>query len=537
MEQTPANEIEKKPIDPAVEAEAKAQAEAIEKKLKKSLDKSSSYNRNMLTIFLGILVYVFVTAATTTDMMLLIGSSMIKLPIIGYEVPLLYFCKYTPVIILIIHLNLLINLSLHAENYILWLKIGNNKPSYLVPFVFNYSYKYEQSKLFDRVIKYFVVGLYYILPIYILVWTAYKFLPYHDRGISIYQNSIATIDGMMSFLFYLQIAKLNNNIRLKQLYISFTVALIMTLLSWLIFCSVFVFSNSREDWLGLFHRNISLPRKTIVSKEISDVMIIHYLHDNKTKNDALREQVEMLDLRGRDLSYSNFLVSTFINANLNNANLQGANLHDVNLPEANLQYAKLQGANLSGASLQGANLISANLQGVSLFGANLQGVSLFGAKLQRVNLSGASLQGVDLSWARINCSTIDDTTNLNGIYYDNIDNLFKWNEISKIDNETAERCEKSDAVLREQLEKNKDTKLFLDINKKLACDNAAMAKSISRRDFILTYDNGTKVSFIKEITRHIKENCPKFLKSVEGRDVRTPLQKRLDTIRIDLSVD
>ncbi|MBF0554981.1 MAG: pentapeptide repeat-containing protein [Nitrospirae bacterium] len=378
-------------------AKAKAEAEVIEKKLKKSLDKSSSYNRNMLTIFLGILIYVLITTATTTDMMLLIGSSMIKLPIIGYEVPLLYFYKFTPVIILIIHLYLLINLSIHAENFISWFNIGKNKPSYLVPFVFNYSYKYEQSKLFEKVIKLFIIGVYYILPLFIIGWTAYKFLPYHDFWISIGQNYVVTIDGIMSFLFYRQITRLNNNIRIKQLFIISTVPFMMIVFSWLIFCSVFVFTNSVDDWFGVFHRNIFLQEKAIVSKEISDVMIIHYLHDNKTKEDAIREQTDKLDLHGRDLSYSDFSGSTFINVNLEGANLQGSEL----------VLTRLQGSDLRGANLQWANLYAANLKGANLVWARLQGTYLYGVNLQGANLYDAVLY----------CSDIDNTTILKGIYY------------------------------------------------------------------------------------------------------------------------
>ncbi|MEO5359431.1 MAG: pentapeptide repeat-containing protein [Nitrospirota bacterium] len=599
------SETETKPVDTT-----KAEVELIEKKLKESLDKSSSYNRNMLTIFLGIIVYVFITAATTTDKLLLIGNSMIKLPIIGYEVPLLYFYKYTPVIILIFHLNLLINLSLHFENFIQWFNLGENKPSYLTPFVFNYSISYKQSLLFEKFLRLFIMVVYYILPIYILMWIAYKFLPYHDITISIYHNSIVTIDGVISILFYLQIKILYNDMMQSQLIDISGIPKIMILFSWLIFCIVFVFQNKTDE--KLFHTNISLSNRTIASNEVSDIILHYYLFIGQTKEDALRTHAETLDLRKRDFSYADFNHSKFIKAdlsdtnfegailtgvdfkdtilkginleraNLSGANLKGISLYGVNLNRAILTNTNLERANLSGANLERVDLTGANLEGVDLSWANLEslklskinfkgtilrgthleGADLTGANLEGVDLSGAylngatlsetnlkgailrntylegvrlrgtNLEGVDLSGAHLSCWHIDNTTTLKGIYYDNINISNKGSFESNA--EALRQCElygaKSKDELWELLDISKDPRLFLDINKKMACDNTTMTKRfISAKgsswyspkydEFYINYDNNKKVSFNYEIERHVKENCPKLLKSIELRKV------------------
>lgn len=552
----------------------------LEKKLRESLDKSSNYNRNLLTIYLGLLAYIIITAATTTDMMLLIGSSTIKLPILSSEIPLLLFFKFTPFVIIIFHLYLLINLSLHDDNYIRWLDMGNNKPSLLAPFVFNYFRKHGQSTIMKTAIILIIVILYYFLPLFTLIWTAYKFLPYHDNTITLPHNFVITFDGFMSIYFYWRISKNFHVLMLKYFFIIAAFISLFILCSW----SIVLIPNNNRGLDRVFHRNLVITRKTIVSKEVSDVIIAHYLQDNKTKEDALRGQAEILDLHGRDLSYSNFSSSKFINVDLTNAILQDANLSQaifqgVDLSHANLQgafiamatlqeaylfMANLQDAELAGAILQGADLShvnlqgadlgaaqylmddlfykkgyvnvrkpqgadsagtalfvgGANLQGASLWGANLQGTNLTKARLQGADLSGANFQGAYLAAARFQCSSID-AYDLKGIYYDDINDLFDippaYLEINKY---TSEQCKsfdnKSKALLIHKLESNKNLKLFLDINKKLACENATLAKNISNRSNILgpievTFDNGTKASFKEIIREHMKEHCPKYL--------------------------
>ncbi|MEO5361030.1 MAG: pentapeptide repeat-containing protein [Nitrospirota bacterium] len=566
------------------------------KKIREALDKSSSYNRALLTIFLGLLAYVFATASTTTDMMLLLANSTIKLPILGIEFPLLYFFFFSPVIILIFHINLLLNLSLHAENYSNWLDIKyDNAPSHLSPFTFNYYVKYDSSKILQLTVKFIINLLYFFAPIVTLFWTAYKFLPYHyeidiikffnlDDNTNVFLSfdlkhfifatvlhvSVITIDAIVSLFFYWKIKKQFAALRVRYFLIIFSALLGILIITYFVMSlpkqHILPDGTTKLDnktWVDrIFHRYIELPNRTIVSKEVSDLIVQHYLSKGKKKEEAIKEQSEKLDLKKRNLIYSDFRSATFINADLSWANLQGAALWGANLQGAalwgaNLQgvdlwMTNLQGAALWGANLQGADLSWANLQGVALSWANLQGADLWGAELQGAVLWGANLQGADLSMAKLqgaelgrgklqvadlwlakllmtdlwlakllmtdvsdanlNCCIINDSTNFEGIHYDNISKLFERDNFSTIDNKTAGRCksfdEKSKANLQRRLERAMNPKLFLDVNKKLACTNSILAKTISGREGTVILDNGTKVSFEDEIRKHMKKNCP-----------------------------
>ena len=92
------------------------------------------------------------------------------------------------------------------------------------------------------------------------------------------------------------------------------------------------------------------------------------------------------DLRGADLSRSNFKERDFAGQDLSRANLSYADLSDTFLHKIVLEEANLQGANLKGANLLQANLRNADLRDANLIGADLSGSDLSGA-----NLSGAKV--------------------------------------------------------------------------------------------------------------------------------------------------
>ena len=92
------------------------------------------------------------------------------------------------------------------------------------------------------------------------------------------------------------------------------------------------------------------------------------------------------DLRGADLSRSNFKEKDFSGRDLSQANLSYADLSDTFLHKIVLESANLQGANLKGANLLQANLRNADLREANLIGADLSGSDLSGA-----NLSGAKV--------------------------------------------------------------------------------------------------------------------------------------------------
>ena len=112
------------------------------------------------------------------------------------------------------------------------------------------------------------------------------------------------------------------------------------------------------------------------------------------------------DLRGADLSRSNFKERDFAGRDLSRANLSYSDLsdtflHKIVLEEANLQGANLKGANLLQANLRGANLKEANLIGADLSGSDLSGADFTGAKVGFNNKIMVKLTAVKLTGATL----------------------------------------------------------------------------------------------------------------------------------------
>ncbi|MBF0457601.1 MAG: pentapeptide repeat-containing protein [Nitrospirae bacterium] len=389
------------------------------KTIKESLDESSSYNRKQLIFFLLLLAYVFTVAAATTDIQLLLTDTRkITLPFLSAEIPILFFYRFTPIIIFLFHINLFINLYLYAREYIPWLEDEKNKPSYLTTLFFNYSFINNNGKLGFSGYFLLTIILYSFLPFVTLAWITLMFLPYRSEGLTLYHEIIIILDALVSAIFFWIINKLLLQKRQPEiLLININILIITTLYFIFILClypiNLFPYQRTEHSWFDnkIFNRNLKVANKTIVEKESRDASINYNLSKGTNREEALANLSERLDLRKRNLSYADFSNSKFINANLDNAILTGAlldnatfqraSLRSANLDNASLRDVLLDNASLQKASLQGADLYGASLQGTDLSWASLQGADLWNAKLQGANLLEASLQGADLSWASL----------------------------------------------------------------------------------------------------------------------------------------
>ena len=104
--------------------------------------------------------------------------------------------------------------------------------------------------------------------------------------------------------------------------------------------------------------------------------------DIKQKLQGCHRQLDGVDLRGADLSFTQ---------------LQAASCDSIQLQGANLVRADLRGANLENANLQGANLYRAQLHGACLAHADLRGANLHSADLTGADMDSVKLAGADLT--------------------------------------------------------------------------------------------------------------------------------------------
>ncbi|QWR77337.1 pentapeptide repeat-containing protein [Candidatus Magnetomonas plexicatena] len=570
---------------------AKAEESKI---LKEALDKSSSYNRNLLMIFIAFLAYVLVIVVGTTDRMFVMPDSTIKLPILGADVPVKTFYSITPLIIWMLHLNLFLNLFFHAKKVYEWAQNPESKNEHSHPFIFNFKIKTGGNFFVNVLLAVILYFLYYIAPLVVLGWVNLRFLPYHSYFITGIHHWAIILDSVMSFFFLtiliiadnefskydrFSLKSVLNFLKKSLVYFLIIVAPVVSLTILKIpeknnekfpLAPKWQFKKFGIERFGVdtldnitiskvIHRNLEVPEEKFLLKEVSDTIIVRYLSDNKTREDAERDYSVGIDLKDRDLRFGNFEKTVFLNADFRGAkmeradfsfaNLQGAklektNLHGtrlwgaelkgVNLNFGNLQgaylgYAKLQAASLASANLQGADFFNANLQGASLFDANLQGAELLSARLQGAYFGNAKLYGANFNGASLKCADLT-AAHLNGIYYEDIrfldiitdldyDNLTKIERSSSLEvvkdniKLAKERCARFDNNTKDKLisllKKSDNLTEFINVRRRMACESQQMAKSVLyRMKRVKTNDN---VTVADEIKKYMKMKCNEVL--------------------------
>lgn len=95
-------------------------------------------------------------------------------------------------------------------------------------------------------------------------------------------------------------------------------------------------------------------------------------------------------------------------ADLQSLDLAGADLSGARLQGADLTEANLQGANLRSASLDGARLFLTDLRGANMTSADLRGTILIGGALTAAILTGADLLGARLMGADLRGADLED---------------------------------------------------------------------------------------------------------------------------------
>jgi uncharacterized protein YjbI with pentapeptide repeats len=112
-------------------------------------------------------------------------------------------------------------------------------------------------------------------------------------------------------------------------------------------------------------------------------------------------------LRDRDLNCGDFSDADLRRVDWTNSRLVKSNLRNTKLSGASLINAQLQGVSLNGADLQGASLEAAQLQLASLDGAGLEGASLNRAELQGASFNDARLSGASLDNAKLRGASLN----------------------------------------------------------------------------------------------------------------------------------
>ncbi|MGH6900086.1 MAG: pentapeptide repeat-containing protein [Geminicoccaceae bacterium] len=409
-------------------------------KLQAAASTASAHARNVYVTFLLFGLYLAIIFGSTTHEQLL-RESPVTLPLLNVGLPLVGFYWVAPALLVLLHLNLLIQLyllsqKLHRLDRAIRLvgdvEQADEQRAQLYPFTFSQMLIGWQREALMRSLIWLMVWLtVFVLPVVLLLAGQVRFLPYHDAWTTMWHRFLVAADVLLVLNFWRPIRHPKDRpltYPLRWLWHQMKV-LPLTLGALALSILVFTFPGDPEtldpgsdlapakavsglwqeekddfgdpmdEWLlavapeSLVARGgghpILRPTRYLFSRLPFLQRNLVVQETNLVVSWPTRAQI---DQHGEDLAWQNFGAPPI----LSGRDLRYADLTRSILVRGNFDEANLQGASLWGANLQGAFLLNANLQSARLNDANLQGALLAGAKLQGADLSAANLQGATL---------------------------------------------------------------------------------------------------------------------------------------------
>ena len=388
-------------------------------RLRGAADETARLTQTVYLSFLGLGTYIAIIIWSTTDMQLL-KVSTVTLPLLNVQLPIVEFYVIVPWLLLLVYFNLLLHLAFLADKLYQFNTVlaaltdaaaREEQRLRVFPFPFSALLIGRPARGSLRLLLgVMIVITVVLLPLFLLLWTQMRFLPYHHTAITWTHRFAVLMDLILLWLFwpliFPPVQRPASAAPSRDLWRVVSPTASATRFRWgtslvCLTLGTVVFA------LVPFHRNLQLREQTLVAGEPAAEVVAALRSTDATKRAQGLEKITGLILINRDLRGANFRDALFPKADLRYAQLQDADLINAQLQGATLQFAQLQDADLISAQLQGAALDYANLQGANLAGAHLQGAALVLARLQRADLQSADLQGAALRSADLQGANLD----------------------------------------------------------------------------------------------------------------------------------
>ncbi len=412
-----------------------------------AFNNSSVENTKYTLYYLVLMCYLLLVVVSTSDAMILIPSSTVKLPILGVPLPLWEFYLIIPLLVIVLHFNILYNLIQHSKKVHRYQQIENDPDGLTVfPSVVNFVLvnKRAPNKLLIKGVMWL---LFFALPLTLLCLIQWRFSAYHSTSMTTWHFLTIILDVLVLMLTWHKIfaptlqntdnestqkdenalsqtqsgqgKKIKktslNQLRLafKEMKISWWAAIFLAFALFnLVILFIFKYTDGYQVRHLMPHLNVS--HEVLTKTKPSDQIIQRLMALGKSKEEAYQDYVQGVDLSGRDLRFCNFSGAYLINVKFHKADLRGAdftsaNLHGGKLTEAKVEnaifhdpkmhYVNLTKVNWRKASQKRVDLRNATLRELDWSKLNLEGYNLEGALLDKVNLENASLKGLPLTRA------------------------------------------------------------------------------------------------------------------------------------------
>jgi uncharacterized protein YjbI with pentapeptide repeats len=434
----------------------KAQAEDLAE-ARKALESAANIARGLWFTFMSLAAGVIITTGSVTHRDLFLETP-VRLPLLNAELPMVAFFWVAPLMFLVFHGYLLLNLTFLGDNVRHYFDLVDDTgldptskeklylqlPNFMVVQMLR-----ERRQTLWTLMGYalhIVVTLTIIVgPLLALLFLQLKFLPYHSLDVTKVQRVVIGLDAAAIVYFWPGIVGSPGSI-----LVGFYRALLFACVAVTVLFSAFVaafpgewnygispvkksgiteylfrgtFSEVTGGRLSWFSDTLALSDEDFVSLDLDKLKLADVTLSMRGR-DLVEANLKRADLRKVDFTGANLTraklgsarlqgalfarppreyidknFSVTSEAILRDANLDGACLNGAVLTQVDLRNATLNKARLDGAVLEGAKMQGASLANTTFVKANLRYVNLFGANIAEADLSHSDLEGATFTGA------------------------------------------------------------------------------------------------------------------------------------------
>jgi uncharacterized protein YjbI with pentapeptide repeats len=412
--------------------------------LEKSLNDSATRVSTIWISFLIFGLYLVVAAGAVTHRQLLLEDP-VKLPILNIDLPLVGYFFLTPILFLVLHIYVLIQVLLLARTAAAYNKAldravksptGNaamrqRLANTLFAQIFAGAPR-EREGLLGWVLRMISWLTLAIAPTFVLLTFQFKFLPYHSHLITWTIRILIFLELIAVLVLWRGTLQEDRDLSLRSIlrsWLALPSALALTAFSW---AALTFPGEPHAQWTRYWEEEKERPQQFFECETTSPISKVSPSFDRLSLvgvdvvSEEILAKVKKAEVenrkvfaptlkftrsfQNRDLSCSTLRGADLRSMDLTHANLRGSDLYWANLDDADLNWAELQGAYLFSARLRDAHLYSVDLRNASLAFAHLENANLSGARLQGAVLDYAVLRGANLTQAKLQGADLSNAT-------------------------------------------------------------------------------------------------------------------------------
>ncbi len=364
--------------------------------------------RNLMITFIFVLTYLSIMIFSVSDKNLF-QNVEISFPLLNVGLKASHFFIGAPLLILILHLNLIFN------TYILSMKLRSFRyidSRHFLPFLLLHIQERSHIDTQVKDIASFILFLIILYPMLFLIYISYRFAIYQSIGITVLHIIIVFVDFFI--LAYMQYrlanherSKLQRNIYKLNAILTVIVPLYFTIRLSIIVDDCHTQVSAREDkkcenqsrlFMVLPGKHFAFPAGTDLTIEKPTPT---WLYNGSVNSEVLSERALQDYIRrftkGPDLSDRNLRFFSCTDCQLQKSDMRNVDLSGAELYGIDFGWSDLSNARIYGASLSHSNFTNAKLSEAIFFNSKLNNLSFENAKLSKALFYKVDFESIDFS--------------------------------------------------------------------------------------------------------------------------------------------